>query len=401
MNWVVLVSNILFHLSTTRAIGYYYENRGYYTANSCPMAPCPNCPTGQYMRGCAGFSTSVMNGPPPGSCTPCTAVANSLFTLDGGITDSCPFACNEGYFDSGGHCSPKIYVVQFQVAVTLTAASTFNVRKYIESMASLAGISGCAYTPTTITPNRLYETACTVPAAVIRATVDTTSTVLTNSYSRRLLATSTASVVTEIRIESNAAKATTVQQSVTVNAVNTQLTANSVGTTTTVSAPTMTIVAVVPTSSSTAKSSSTPPISTSRPDTTSKPMSTKSALLMSTTSINQDTTPAPQPPVSTPSTPSTPAPVSSSNVGIIIGAGAGGVVLLGVLIAVIVFLSMGSKKSAPNNQGKYNVNPAPAMARKLIRIPNALNANAVFVYAEVPQHLYPRYPLRHIQIQGM
>jgi hypothetical protein len=85
---------------------------------------------------------------------------------------------------------PKLYVVQFQVAITLPPASTFNVRKYIASMASLAGISGCAYTPTTVTANRVYETACSLPNAVIRATVDTPSTVVTNSFSldRRLLA---------------------------------------------------------------------------------------------------------------------------------------------------------------------------------------------------------------------
>ena len=111
----------------------------------------------------------------------------------------------------------------FQVAITLPAASTFNVRKYIESMASLAGIGGCAYTPTTVAANRVYETACSSPNAVIRATVDTPSMVVTNSFSfdRRLLAaTETAHVQTEIRIQSNATKATTVKDSVTVSAVN-------------------------------------------------------------------------------------------------------------------------------------------------------------------------------------
>ena len=141
MNWKILAAIFLLYVSTTHAIGYYYENRGYYTADSCPVAPCPNCPKGQYMRDCAGFSTVSINGLPPGYCTPCTAVANSYFTSHGFVTDSCPFICNEGYFDSGGRCSPKIYVVQFQVAVTLASASTFNVRKYIASMASLAGVS--------------------------------------------------------------------------------------------------------------------------------------------------------------------------------------------------------------------------------------------------------------------
>ena len=89
------------------SVGYYYRKPGLLTSNSCAVNPCPTCPTGQYMQGCAGFSSAIINGPAPGSCTLCTAVANSLFTSDGGITDSCPFACNEGYFDSGGHCSPK------------------------------------------------------------------------------------------------------------------------------------------------------------------------------------------------------------------------------------------------------------------------------------------------------
>ena len=408
---ILIIANLFLQ---AHSVGYYYRKPGLLTSNSCAMSPCPTCPAGQYMQGCAGYSSAVINGPAPGACTPCTAVTNSIFTSDGGVTDSCPFACNEGFFDSGGRCSPKIYVVQFQVAVALPAASTFNVRKYIASMATLAGISGCAYAPTTLTLNRLYETACTTPPSVIRAAVDTTSAVIANSNVRRLLAPSTASVVTEIRIESNLAKATTVQQSVTASAVNTQLTANAVGTTSTVSAPTVVIVAVVPTSSS--KAMSTAPVSTSRV------MSTMTALLMSTTSMNQYTTPAPVPPPpdspdtpdspDSPNTPATtptpPAPTSSSNLGIIIGASAGGVVLLAVIVAVAVFFSMGSKKSVHVHNGK--INHASNMAKGVLRIPKVLNANAALVYAEVPQHMYagyagyagyPGYPLSNIQIQGM
>jgi hypothetical protein len=73
-----------------------------------------------------------------------------------------------------------------------------------------------------------------------------------------------------------------------------------------------------------------------------------------------------------------------------------------MIIAAAVFLSMGSKRPASNKQEKNRQgNPAPKMVKKVMNAGRALRANAVLVYAEVPQQLYPGYPLRHIQIQGM
>ena len=90
----------VYMLDQVHSIGYYYRKPGLLTSNSCAVGICPTCPTGQYMQGCAGFASAVINGDAPGSCTSCTAIANSQFTSNGDVTDSCPFSCNEGYFDS-------------------------------------------------------------------------------------------------------------------------------------------------------------------------------------------------------------------------------------------------------------------------------------------------------------
>jgi hypothetical protein len=330
-----------------------------------------------------------------------TQANNFYYISSGGFQNMCRIACDEGFFLSAGTsgiCLPKTYVVQFQVAVTLPPASTFNVRKYIASMALLAGISGCAYAPTTLTANRLYETTCTTPNAVIRATVDTPNTVVTNSFSpdRRLLVTAgTADVVTEIRIESNATKAATVKQSITVNAVNAQLSANSVGTTTTVSDPTVVVQAIVPSSSSAARS-------TSRAVTSAKvPLTTQAA-----------STPAPPlttaaPPVPPPDT--TPAPASSSsNVGIIIGAVGVGVLVLvsGIISAVLCFAAKkggaakmgGAAKSGNKKTTPVSFKTASATASKFqFKMAYPPQADATLFYS-APLQLQMQYPLQHIQI---
>jgi hypothetical protein len=108
--------------------------------------------------------------------------------------------------------------------------------------------------------------------------------------------------------------------------------------------------------------------------------------LMLTTSINniQETTPPPE------------TAAASSNIGIIVGASAGVVVV--VIIVAVVFMSLGSKKvKAASKQPSQR----SRVVRGLMNLPRTLNSNAALVYVEVPQHLYPEYPLRHIQIQGM
>jgi len=71
----------------------------------------PACPIGQYRAGCGGSS--------PGSCTPCTPVANEYFISGGGLADGCArsrcdaeVACATGSYRAGcevnspGFCTP-------------------------------------------------------------------------------------------------------------------------------------------------------------------------------------------------------------------------------------------------------------------------------------------------------
>jgi hypothetical protein len=265
-------------------------------------------------------------------------------------------------------------------------------------MASLAGVSGCAYTPTVVTPNSLYETQCQTPKALIRATVDTASTVITSSFSqmeRRLLAAAgTANVITEIRIESNSTKANVVQQSVTASAVSEQLSVNAVGSVTSVSAPTLVVREIVPptvagstaitkpaaTTTTSWKSSSTP-----RPSTVGQ-----------TTAAARFTTAAPTPPPSQPPPPppaTTPVAETTSNVGLIIGVVAG---VLGALLAALVtaFAVLGAK--TPKKQAALPATtPVRPNTKSLFNHPTP---NRTALMYSVPQQLYPVYPLQQIQI---
>ena len=364
------------------------------------------------MQGCEGFASAVVNGPAPGSCIACTALANSHFTSDGGVTDSCAFACSDGYFRSAVACLPNVYVVQFQVAVILPAASTFNIRKYMISMASLAGISGCVNTPTQLIANRLYESACTIPTStIIRATVDTAGLVSTSSYmDRRLLAAAgTADVVTEFRIQSDPVKATLVQQSISVSAVNTLLIANYVGTTVTVSAPTVVIVAIAPTS-------------------TIKMQTTLKGIITTKLQIGLETTAAAAvPPQTTPIPPqTTPISAGSDNIMLFVGVGAGVVLLLGGGITTLLCFATTPKQAesvkptppsviipvlTPSKTPQVIVPqvivpavpptapPAPtAPAAPVAALFNNFNINNIRRTYNVPivPQLYPVYPLQFI-----
>jgi hypothetical protein len=315
-----------------------------------------------------------------GHLTIFTQATGFFYTGSGGLENMCPIACYDDYFLSGGTCQPKTFVVQFQVAVTLPPASTFNVRKYIESMASLAGVSGCTYTPTVVTPNILYETECQTPKALIRATVDTPSTVITSSFSqmeRRLLAAAgTANVITEIRIESNSTKANVVQQSVTASAVSEQLTVNAVGSVTSVSAPTLVVREIVP-----------PTVA--RSTSTTRPAATTTT---SWKSYITTTPPPSQPPSSPPAT--TPVAETASNVGLIIGVVAG---VLGVLLAALVtaFAVLGAKTPKKQAAPQPNTPKQPMKAQSLFNHPTP---NRTALMYSVPQQLYPVYPLQQIQI---
>jgi hypothetical protein len=177
---------------------------------------------------------------------PCAQTTGYYYVSNGGFSDMCQIGCNSGYFYSGGQCLPEVYVVQFQVAIALPPASTFNVRVYIASVANLSGISGCSYTPRTITPNVLYVTNCTTPPAVIRATVDTGSTVITTDVQQRRLLTvvGTADVTTEIKIQSDPIKASTAQAAITTTSINSELGKNSLGSTSTAVAPTLVVLQI-------------------------------------------------------------------------------------------------------------------------------------------------------------
>ena len=305
-----------------------------------------------------------------------TVSAQFYYTGSGNFRNMCPIACIQGYFYSGGSCLPNTYVVQFQVPLTLPAASAFNVRKYIASIASLARISGCAYTPTTLIPARLYETACTIPEAVIKATVDTNSLVLTNSFTERrlLLTEGTANVVTEIRIASNATKAAEVQVVIAANnAVNSKLTTDTVGTTTASIGVNVLVESIVPASTVTPPKS-TSPVSTSKQSTALRFSTTTSA------NNNKESTPQPT---------ATPSPASSSNTVIIIGASAAVVVLIFIIAGVAV--CMCSTRQKPVNNGFNTWQGFKDMARYVLKARRGLASNPGFLYVEVLQQLHVEY----------
>ena len=371
-----------------------------------------------------------------------TQAMNFHYVSSGGYENNCRIACNDGYFMSRGSCFPNVYVVQFQVAITVPSASAFNVRMYIASVASLAGIGGCA--DPTMTSSLVYETACTAPNAVIKATVDTGLVI-----SRRLLAAlGTANVATEIRIESNPGMADTVRQSVTVSAVNAQLSANSVGTATTVSAPTLEVVAIVVTPSvgvtTAARPTAAAGVTTAARPTTAvgvttaarpttavgvttavRPTAMTTTLAGPPTTTNQIARPATTkggdavattaaaPPVIATTTAAPPPPItpipgtSSANVGLIVGVVGGvlGVLLVGAVTTLVVVSRQQPKKTPASPARAPPAVPAtqPAVTAKSrfhIHHTPRIPSNATLVYA-VPRQLYPAYPLQHIQIHSV
>ena len=90
-----------------------------------------------------------------------------------------------------------------------------------------------------------------------------------------------------------------------------------------------------------------------------------------------------------PSTTPAPADTSSSNVGVIVGGAVGGVVLV-VLIGIGIFF--GTQKAQPKAPPPQ---PVVKMAyRARLNIP----PNATLLYSDIPQQLYPVYPLQHIRV---
>jgi hypothetical protein len=70
-------------------------------------------------------------------------------------------------------------------------------------------------------------------------------------------------------------------------------------------------------------------------------------------------------------------------VGVIIGGAVGGVV---VLVGIGIGLFFGLQKPKPN--------PPPVKLQGRFHVP----PNAALLYSNVPQQLYPVYPLRHIRV---
>jgi hypothetical protein len=75
-------------------------------------------------------------------------------------------------------------------------------------------------------------------------------------------------------------------------------------------------------------------------------------------------------------------------VGVIIGGAVGGVVLL---VGIGVGLFFGLQKPKPKQQQQ-----PPLKGQARFHIP----PNAALLYSNVPQQLYPVYPLRHIRVCG-
>ena len=341
-----------------------------------------------------------------------SAAANFYYTGSGGFQDRCPIACYEGYFLSAGTCLPKTYVVQFQVAITLPPASTFNVRKYIASMATLAGMSGCDYTPRTVIINKEYETVCTSPKAVIKATVDTMSTVVTSSFSidRRLLAAAgTADVVTEIRVESDPIKATAVQQSITTEVVSARLSADSVGSTTSVSAPQVKVELIVPATTAAASTTAAPTAAATTAAATTKKSTTMSTQKAATPTPTTTPFPATTKPAPPQTTPVSDTDSSGSNIGIIIGSAAGAVVFVGAGVGLaFCFVGKPKKKVAPATRASSSNSVIQKIVKDGSSNPSAksrftmphIAPDASLAYG-FPEQLYPSYPLQHIQIHRM
>ena len=316
-------------------------------------------------------------------CIIFTGVNSSAYyyTGHGGFDGLCPLACKEGYTkDSSGSCQPKVYVVQFQVEVKTPPDDPFNIRKYIESIAFLAGVEGCG--ETTMVQSNQYETACTTPKSVIRATVQSSS-------SRRLFAV-TANVVTEIRIESDQTKAQTVMGSVTVQNINTELQRYSVGSATMIQEASLSEQVVQVTRAPSTRPPSTQPPSTRPPATqpvaTQPPVPTPRPPSPATT-VKPTPAPPPQPPSTTAAPPPPTTETSSNNTGLIIGVVSGvlvGLLVIGVMVAMFFFPG---KKTAPP--------PIKIFATRFnMRIP----VNATLMYAPA-QNLYPTYPLHQVRVQ--
>ena len=121
------------------AIGHYFASHGAFN-NSCRVAECMTCTTGEYRMGCANSSSGI--------CTYCTRVPNATFTTHGWFNNSCGFACNEGYAVGPGRSCSKVsvqYTINFLASVTLinNTKESFNLTLYINTVAILAGCGQC------------------------------------------------------------------------------------------------------------------------------------------------------------------------------------------------------------------------------------------------------------------
>lgn len=341
----------------------------YNNPTSCPVAPCPACPLGNYSSGCGGLVSS-------GQCGQCQPLPDGAVWDQPSYSLPCSWACSSSTTLVNGACAAiGSYAATVTVALPLTVAQvTSNIQGILASFESLAGCGTCPVV-SAIPANGIKCSSCQLSV---------TATAI--STSRRLLAVQTNLVVSIVQ-GSSAASATTVS-GLTAASINTQLSVNKVNAAASVVVSAVQLVvapppttqagqlpattAIIPTQAPPATTQAaiiptqTPPATQAPSATTQAPppaTQAPSATTQAPSATTQAPPPATQsPPPATlpPATEAAPAPApssSSSSNGAIIGGAVGGVVAVLVIIGVVVYFAV----QAPAQTA--TAIPAPSAAR--------------------------------------
>ncbi len=227
---VMLSLQTLLTLEIT-ATGFYFASHGYFN-NSCRVAECRTCSTGEYRMGCSNASGGI--------CTSCTRIPNATFTTHGWFNDSCGFMCNAGYSVTNGSrrsCSKVSmqYTINFvaRVRILNNISQSFNLTSYINTVAILAGCGQCmnaSLNPVSCRGCKLYYNfSISIPVV----------------YRRLLSSGSVVDIDTNIVINDDRNLANVATSSINSSMLNSRLSGAGFGAVTVVKAPTLTELTII------------------------------------------------------------------------------------------------------------------------------------------------------------
>jgi hypothetical protein len=402
---------------------YYYTTNGGFT-NTCQTQTCLVCNTiGQYKQNCGANSHTD-----PGTCVSCTGLpTGGQWTTHGYFDNSCDFKCVDGYFKNNSLCYIAMSKVTLASVVEVPLqVEEFNQTAFIIALAQASNCSTCTspYTnpaicgsceininsitkkglrrlltfsfmvnfsidivmsttdavkletttpPDTLATNIATELSNQLETAPITVTSATVTVAESPPFLPPQPTTNTAVLTTSTAVVTTHSITTAIASTSKIPTTTTKLTSSTTSPSTTTTKLTSSTASPSTTRTQLATTSMPPPTisSTTRWVTTS---STATASVINTTKLTTTTTTTTTQIPLSPSLPSTTAASGSSvdsNLGIIIGAAAGGGVFLIALISLLVYFLSGNtdipipalETDASAEQGilYFNQHGAPAL----------------------------------------